>query len=462
MQNDFKNHIEKLTGQPIPLNENIQLVDDLTHDGLKLGYSQFNELLLLLGYDRISSSFFQFLADGTVDYLEQTTITSQEILFKNIDKAVEFFLRLFGNIKFGYKKLSNVAYEAEFNEWYYVQQPKATEYYTDRHKPLIPIDKIDDDDTYLLGYIIQDEIKARLKAGSADQAILDLKTKMDIAIEKGNKNHKAYLACDHMDVYVATSMRQKHEFLFISRITDEIFNHENLKNLGVRYFDPTQAYCADRIDKGIAEALMLKRASCTIYLAQETDTLGKDSELASTLAQGKTVIAFIPEGDKEYVDKLLKDLKEVNPEQTRKQIISEQLCMFDPELCWIDKQLREWIDSNEASEEYGLNLLYRTVKTKCDKRAKTLKDTHPLGIQVNLETGVANGVIVTRDIGQCAKLVRNVLLGLLEFDVVEEERNGIPYIFLKEKETKSVYRVSTGEKLLENTFWNYYLPKIQN
>jgi hypothetical protein len=50
---------------------------------------------------------------------------------------------------------------------------------------------------------------------------------------------------------------------------------------------PTQAYCSDRIDKGIAEALMLKRAQCTIYLAQESDTLGKDSELASTLAQGK-------------------------------------------------------------------------------------------------------------------------------------------------------------------------------
>ena len=46
--------------------------------------------------------------------------------------------------------------------------------------------------------------------------------------------------------------------------------------------------------EGLAEALMLRRAACTIYFAQENDTLGKDSELASTLAQGKPVIAFVP------------------------------------------------------------------------------------------------------------------------------------------------------------------------
>jgi hypothetical protein len=45
---------------------------------------------------------------------------------------------------------------------------------------------------------------------------------------------------------------------------------------------------------------MLRRASCTIYLAQESDTLGKDSELASTLAQGKPVVAYIPDVTEEY------------------------------------------------------------------------------------------------------------------------------------------------------------------
>ena len=39
---------------------------------------------------------------------------------------------------------------------------------------------------------------------------------------------------------------------------------------------------------------MLKRAKCTVYSVQDTDTLGKDSELAATLAQGKPVIAYVP------------------------------------------------------------------------------------------------------------------------------------------------------------------------
>jgi hypothetical protein len=126
----------------------------------------------------------------------------------------------------------------------------------------------------------------------------------------------------------------------------------------------------------------------------------------------------------------------------------------------LDKQrLREWIDSSDPKEEYGLNLLYDAVKKKYDSRANTLKDIHPLGIQVNLESGVANGVIVTREIKECVMLVKKVLLRELEFDVVEETRETIPYIFLKESITKSVYRVSTGEKLLTNTFWNFYLPK---
>src|SRR6202035_3394250 len=67
-----------------------------------------------------------------------------------------------------------------------------------------------------------------------------------------------------------------------------------VRKLKLRYFDPTQSQCSYRIDKGLVEALMLKRARCTVYMVQESDTMGKDSELASTLAQGKPVIAYVP------------------------------------------------------------------------------------------------------------------------------------------------------------------------
>lgn len=45
-------------------------------DNLDIGYSQFNELLLLLGFDRITKSCFQFLVDQKTDYKESSKISS--------------------------------------------------------------------------------------------------------------------------------------------------------------------------------------------------------------------------------------------------------------------------------------------------------------------------------------------------------------------------------------------------
>ena len=43
-------------------------ISALEPGGGGLGYSQLNELLLLLGFDRVTRTFFQFLKDGTTEY----------------------------------------------------------------------------------------------------------------------------------------------------------------------------------------------------------------------------------------------------------------------------------------------------------------------------------------------------------------------------------------------------------
>jgi hypothetical protein len=98
------------------------------------------------------------------------------------------------------------------------------------------------------------------------------------------KNQDVYLTWDHMDVYFATSMRKAWEYMDLYDFIEQLMASEEFRDLGVRYFDPTQAYTDNRINKGLVEALMLKRARCTVYSVQDTDTLGKDSELASKLA----------------------------------------------------------------------------------------------------------------------------------------------------------------------------------
>ena len=97
-----------------------------------------------------------------------------------------------------------------------------------------------------------------------------------------------------------------------------------------------------RLTKGLVEMLMLRRAHVTIYTASKDDTLGKDSELAATLAQGKAVIAYVP-----------------------------------PDL---------------------------------DRKAELLRVDHPLGLQIDIKTGVAHGIIVVRSPEQCAQMLRKVLL----------------------------------------------------
>jgi len=253
-------------------------------------------------------------------------------------------------------------------------------------------------------------------------------------------------------------MRQPHEYVIVNKLAKKIFEHKILKPLKLRWFDPTQAYCKDRIDKGLAEGLMLKRAKCTIYLAQESDTFGKDSELASTLAQGKVVIAYIPEGNKEYIQELLDELTRINDSKNITEIILDQLRVFDNSIAWKDPKVRKWLNHPQEANIQNLQKKLETlVQKQYNRRAKILSENHPLGIQVSLSTGVANGVLVVRTIDACARLVKRILTRKMEFDLDQYSNDKGQYLVLREKISNCIFRVVTGDALLTNTFWNYYL-----
>lgn len=59
-KDDVQRVLADLTGQKAPLNTVVPdaSVALLANGGAGLGHSQLNELLLLLGYDRITTSFF--------------------------------------------------------------------------------------------------------------------------------------------------------------------------------------------------------------------------------------------------------------------------------------------------------------------------------------------------------------------------------------------------------------------
>jgi hypothetical protein len=138
-----------------------------------------------------------------------------------------------------------------------------------------------------------------------------LRESRERAVKIGLQNTDRYLTLPYLDVYVATSMREKEDFVNQHDFIDKVFKNSQVEPLKLRYFDPMLSYVENRITKGLIEMLMLRRATVTIYVAGASDTLGKDSELAATLAQGKAVIVYVPEGEK--YDKRAQTFREDHP-----------------------------------------------------------------------------------------------------------------------------------------------------
>ena len=158
-------------------------------------------------------------------------------------------------------------------------------------------------------------------------------------------------------------------------------------------------------------------------------------ELASTLAQGKPVIAFVPTVDKGYAKRLFNELKEVNQKRPIEELLLEQLQIFEPKAAWSDKNVRAWADKPTSIRmEDGIARLQNAIRTHYEKRADTLKNTHPLGVQVHLETGVANGVLVVRSVADCARFVRRIITKNMRFSSRKPMRQ-----FLSEKKFRIVF-----------------------
>ncbi len=462
MQNNtkrLKQILEDLTGQEATLDSPV--IDEASKSlaGERgIGESQFNELLILHGYDRIRPAFFQYLVDGSAECKPGVCIHSFDQLEKGVERFQKLALQAYGNVKYGFKRLSTDPSLL----WRFVSgwASRSPEEYQRRHDAILPVNHIDGRDTYFLGYIVEDELKKRLEKDPNDTEALQAEEKRKTIVKQGIGNQEAYLASDHLDVYVATSMRKRHEYLMVNGLVNKIFGGVVLSDLKLRWFDPTQAYCNDRIDKGLAEGLMLKRADLTLYFVQESDTIGKDSELAATLAQGKPVVAYVPVGDAAFVNKLISDLEELYPEKSKMSLIFEQLQVYEPEAAWADPDVRGWLDNpNTDICEVGITRLKESVQKHYEKRADTLMNKHPLGIQVCLKTGVANGLLVVRSVDDCAKLIRKILLNELEFTIESVDKDGNKYYLLRETITNCVFRVMSGDKLLTNAFWNFYLDQ---
>ena len=532
--NDFIRQVQLLTGSDVKGHDQINrdsLAAILRDDGTPLDCSHLNELLLLVHKDRVEGPFFEYFfgSDCTVGRIPDCIAGFQ--------KAA---LQLYGNFVFAYRTLSRIKDTGEFSQKVrdISRKPDAElNWFRKRQARLLEIDQIGRDLTPFVGYLSMRDIPADLRScefllsavkalaptanwdeylsqvgimanpderaplleivdnyrGFAEEAAVSdfhafleqsfgllngRKEEVQRVRARAANNQDTYLTWDHMDVYFATSMRKSWEYMDLYDFIEQLMASVEFEDLGLRYFDPTQAYTDNRINKGLVEALMLKRARCTVYSVQDTDTLGKDSELASTLAQGKPVIAFVPDVD---VDRRATQLASEEPVTILERLrfvlyADDQLAqgLADDEYQLLDRvqdelaeycSKRIWLsipDGNATTrfrDALGQDLVTfcrivaRSEKAVYDKRAQTLKEAHPLALQVNLTTGVANGVLVVRTVPDCAALLRRILLSNMEFTL--EERDGM--WLLRERISGCIYRVVTNDRKLNNCFWNFYL-----
>lgn len=325
--------------------------------------------------------------------------------------------------------------------------------------------------------------------------------------KQGLQNLAAYLTEPYLDVYVATSMRDDADFISVNSFAKQLFSQDEVRKLHLRYFNPTQSWIGDRVSKGLVEALMLRRSRVTVYMAQKGDTFGKDSEASVALGQGKTVIVYVPRlfdhdshidseqlfqmSDKvldqelhrlkldveEGVDQkgkarlaLQSQLRSVSDE-TMKRIVFNHWADFD-----LYGELVKIASENLKKACYAFLRAVRTSTTGAEapdpdptvkieiadrlvaaaeafeSRARTFRDVHPLSLQVIVRSGVVNGILVTRSVQSCARVLRGVIENTLRTKVVPEEDN----YRLVEQETQSTLRVVSRHQLLTNAFWTQY------
>jgi hypothetical protein len=484
-----------------------------------ISFEEFNDILLLANQRPVSSGFFEFF------FLPKNRRVNHAGIKQGVIRFLGFAILCFGNVRFAYRELRPLSKR----EIYAALSPfsetsrKTMRRYSERLPPKPLPAQMPACDTWLLGYIAKAHTDQDIASYYALESLHGLKKPSDIrksleesqivlfdrarrvlagyaqrsiakaamptirkkvsalqqslvrARSKGWLNTTHYLSIDHMDVYVATSMRERWEYEDVSDTVRRIFANRRLKSLKSRYFDPTQSYLTYRIEKGLVEALMLKRAFCTVYLIQETDTLGKDSELASTLAQGKPVIAFVPRLKPKLhadstlqrpVEYLRKRLLQLWAENKIEQEDLPVVCKFLSELL-VFRPVFKFSKEAEAAfiKSKGLRTLQRRVakilaraeSTFLDARSQVLEKIHPLAVQVHLESGVANGVLVVRSFEDCAELLARLLTNNCEFEIVRDPKEGA--ILLRESISGCPFRVLTENATITNSFWSYYLSK---
>lgn len=245
----------------------------------------------------------------------------------------------------------------------------------------------------------------------------------DIAL----KNTKLYLSLvDDLDVYVATSMRTKSDFIEMADVCKRIFGTKDkptaLAELNLRFFDPTMSAASGHDDKGLIECLMVKCAKVLIYTSGDKDSYGKDSEAAMALSSGKPVIFYCDEA-------------------TRKNFflnVHPLTKLIDFKTGVANGAIVLGIDNTGMKENEGI----KPLSAKSKKEIREQKESEK---KANIEVAIM--------------LLKRIFTNDMQYGLLKEDDCTFK---LKELLSDSTIRIQTSDILLDKVFWNYFDRHINN
>jgi hypothetical protein len=217
------------------------------------------------------------------------------------------------------------------------------------------------------------------------------------------ENTRLYLSLiNDMDIYVATSMRSKDDFIKMANNCYEIFHDPDIKDMKLRYFDPTLSAAEGHDDKGLIECLMVQCAKVLLYTSGDKDSYGKDAEAAMALSSGKPVIFFCPDELRYNVS------KNIHP-------------------------LTKLIDFTTGVANGAMIAQNLSEVKECLKRI----------FQNNMQYMLTCEKIIIEPPSTTEKITKS-------------------YFKLKDIQTSSTVRVQTSDLFLSRSFWNYFSRNFNN
>lgn len=159
-----------------------------------------------------------------------------------------------------------------------------------------PLAKEEPHDQMMLEFLAEEMMEAIIdKEEDIKKVVRPIADRFLKARDNAIENTRLYLSIvNELDVYVATSMRKRDDFRNMGNDCKDIFQSERLSSFRVRYFDPTMSAAEGHEDKGLIECLMVKCAKTALYFAGESDSFGKDAEIAMAMSLGRPVIILCP------------------------------------------------------------------------------------------------------------------------------------------------------------------------